>query len=168
MLGFGVANGTAILLGKAIGAGDMARAERDAKRLLGLTFLASLLGSAVVLAAYPIITHTMTTLSEQALSYFGIMTAISVVYVWGPPMNTCWMCGVFRAGGDSKFGFILDVICMWVVMVPLGLLCAFVLKLPPMWVYFILSLDETIKMPANIIHYRKKGWLRNITRDKIT
>ena len=168
VLGFGVANGTAILLGKAIGAGDMARAERDAKRLLGLTFLASLLGSAVVLAAYPIITHTMTTLSEQALSYFGIMTAISVVYVWGPPMNTCWMCGVFRAGGDSKFGFILDVICMWVVMVPLGLLSAFVLKLPPMWVYFILSLDETIKMPANIIHYRKKGWLRNITRDKIT
>ena len=71
VLGFGVANGTAILLGKAIGAGDMARAERDAKRLLGLTFLASLLGSAVVLAAYPIITHTMTTLSEQALSYFG-------------------------------------------------------------------------------------------------
>ena len=51
---------------------------------------------------------------------------------------------------------------------PLGLLSAFVLKLPPMWVYFILSLDETIKMPANIIHYRKKGWLRNITRDKIT
>ena len=98
----------------------MARAERDAKRLLGLTFLASLLGSAVVLAAYPIITHTMTTLSEQALSYFGIMTAISVVYVWGPPMNTCWMCGVFRAGGDSKFGFILDVICMWVVMVAPG------------------------------------------------
>ena len=38
VLGFGVANGTAILLGKAIGAGDMARAERDAKRLLGSPF----------------------------------------------------------------------------------------------------------------------------------
>lgn len=57
--------------------------------------------------------------------------------------------------------------CGW-LWCPLGLLSAFVLKLPPMWVYFILSLDETIKMPANIIHYRKKGWLRNITRDKIT
>ena len=40
---------------------------------------------------------------------------------------------------------------------PLGLLSAFVLKLPPMWVYFILSLDETIKMPANIIHYRRRA-----------
>ena len=96
------------------------------------------------------------------------MVIISVIYVWGPPMNTCWMCGVFRAGGDSKFGFLLDIVCMWVIMVPAGLLAAFVLKLPPMWVYFILSLDETVKMPANIIHYRKKGWLRNITRDKIT
>ena len=35
VLGLGVANGTAILLGKAIGAGDMARAERDAKRPAG-------------------------------------------------------------------------------------------------------------------------------------
>ena len=147
---------------------DVGESLQPLRQLQVLILLFVLLGSAVVLAAYPIITHTMTTLSEQALSYFGIMTAISVVYVWGPPMNTCWMCGVFRAGGDSKFGFILDVICMWVVMVPLGLLSAFVLKLPPMWVYFILSLDETIKMPANIIHYRKKGWLRNITRDKIT
>lgn len=168
VLGFGVANGTSILLGKAIGSGDMARAERDAKRLLGLTFLASLIGSLVVLVSYPIISSSMTTLSAQAQSYLRIMVWISVIYVWGPPMNTCWMCGVFRAGGDAKFGFLLDVVCMWVVMVPAGLLAAFVLKLPPMWVYFILSLDETVKMPANIIHYRKKGWLRNITRDKIT
>ena len=169
VLGFGVANGTAILLGKAIGAGGHGpgRAGRQAPAGAHLFGVAAGQrgGAGGVPHHHP---HTMTTLSEQALSYFGIMTAISVVYVWGPPMNTCWMCGVFRAGGDSKFGFILDVICMWVVMVPLGLLSAFVLKLPPMWVYFILSLDETIKMPANIIHYWKKGWLRNITRDKIT
>ena len=105
VLGFGVANGTAILLGKAIGAGDMARAERDAKRLLGLTFLASLLGSAVVLAAYPIITHTMTTLSEQALSYFGIMTAISVVYVWGPPMNTAGCAACSARGATPSLAY---------------------------------------------------------------
>ena len=97
VLGFGVANGTSILLGKSIGSGNMAQAERDAKRLLGLTFLAALIGSFVVMGSYPIISSTMTTLSDQAQKYLGIMVLISIFYVWGPPMNTCWMCGVFLA-----------------------------------------------------------------------
>ena len=47
---------------------------------------------------------------------------------------------------------------------PSGLISAFVLKLPPLAVYFILFLDEFEKMPFVIVHYFKKGWLRNITR----
>lgn len=38
--------------------------------------------------------------------------------------------GIFAAGGDSKFGFICDGITMWCVTVPIGLIAAFVLKLP--------------------------------------
>ena len=62
-------------------------------------------------------------------------------------MNTTVICGVFRSGGDSRFGFICDTIDMWVFSVPLGFISAFVLKLPPMWVYFLLCLDEFVKMP---------------------
>ena len=47
----------------------------------------------------------------------------------------------------------------------MGLFCAFVLKLPEMWVYFILCLDEFVKFPVVLRHYRKRTWLRNITRD---
>ena len=54
---------------------------------------------------------------------------------------------------------------MWFVSVPLGLIAAFVLKLPPIWVYFILYLGEFEKMPIVIIHYLRKKWLRNITRE---
>ena len=47
----------------------------------------------------------------------------------------------------------------------IGFLAAGVFKLPPMWVYFILCLDEFVKMPVIIAHYYKFGWLKNITRD---
>ncbi len=164
VLGFGVANGAAILLGKSIGLGDMARAEQDAKRLLWLTFFTSLLGSAVILGVHPIIASTMA-LTDQAKEYLQMMVWISAVYVVGPTMNTCWICGIFRAGGDSRFGFFCDLICMWGVFVPLGFLSAFVLQLPPMAVYCILSLDEFSKMPVVIFRYRQKKWLRNITKD---
>lgn len=48
----------------------------------------------------------------------------------GAAVNTTLISGVFRAGGDSRFGFICDVIDMWCYAVPLGFLAAFVFKLP--------------------------------------
>jgi len=93
------------------------------------------------------------------------MLYINAYYILGCSVNTMLICGIFRAGGDVKFGMYFDMIAMWLYAVPAGLIAAFVLKLPEMWVYFILCLDEFVKMPVNILHYRKRGWLRNITRD---
>lgn len=56
---------------------------------------------------------------------------------------------------------------MWVYAVPLGFFAAFVLKLPPMVVYFLLCTDEFVKWPWVIKHYRSMKWLKNITRDEI-
>lgn len=166
VVGFGVANGTAILLGNTIGSGDMKRAEKDARRLLILAFLTGLIASVLMLVSYPVVINVME-LTPLATEYLFKMVLISAVYVIGPIMNTTWICGVFRAGGDSKFGLILDIVEMWGIFVPIGFIAAFLLKLPPMWVYFILCLDEFAKMPVVYIHYKKKGWLRNITKENV-
>ena len=47
------------------------------------------------------------------------------------------------------------------------MLCAFVFKLPEMWVYFILCLDEFVKLPVNFWYFGKGKWLKNITRDEV-
>ena len=162
--GFGVASGTSIILGNIIGSGNMKLAEKNAGRLLWLTFATSLAGSVLILCCHPIV-PLIGTLTAQAAEYLHTMIWISAVYVIGGPMNTCLICGIFRAGGDSKFGFFCDVITMWCVFVPLGFLAAFLLKLPPMVVYLILSCDEFAKMPFIFRHYFKKGWLKNITKE---
>ena len=104
-------------------------------------------------------------LTPQAQHYSDVLLIINCFSIIGAAINTVLICGVFRAGGDSKFGFVMDAIMMWGVSVPFGLISAFVLKLPPLWVYFILYLDEFEKMPVIIIHYFKKKWLKNITRE---
>ena len=71
----------------------------------------------------------------------------------------------FCAGGDTKFGLLCDLITMWVIIVPVGIIAAFVLKLPVLAVYFLLNLDEFVKLPAVYCHYRKYKWARNLTRD---
>ncbi len=113
----------------------------------------------------PLFINNMIELTETAQWYLNIMIWIGAVYVIGPPLNTYFICGVFRAGGDSKFGFICDTVWMWGIFVPIGFILAFLVKLPPIWVFVFLSLDEFSKLPIVYARYRKKKWLRNITRD---
>ena len=72
-----------------------------------------------------------------------------------------------RSGGDSRYGFLCDVIDMWLFSVPLGFLNAFVFNLPPMVVYFVICLDEFVKIPFVYHHYKSYRWLKNITRENV-
>lgn len=74
------------------------------------------------------------------------------------------IAGIFPAGGGSKFGLICDAVTMWIFAVPIGFFAAFYLHLPVVAVFLIINLDEVFKLPAAVLHYRKYGWLRNITR----
>lgn len=164
ILCFGMSGGGSVLLGKTIGEGRMADAERDAKRLCHITLLVSILTALIILIIRPLILHIFD-LSDTASKYLGLMMLINTYYIIGQAMNTLTIAGIFRAGGDSRFGLICDTTVMWIISVPLGLLSAFVFHLPPMAVYFILCLDEFWKIPIVIKHYRSRKWLKDITRE---
>lgn len=163
VLCFGMAYGGAILLGKEMGAGNLDKASADAGRLWRSTTLAGLLGGIVIILSYPIMVRVgkLNASSIEMMRWLLLSNGASIV---GAAINTVLICGIFRAGGDARFGFVMDSICMWCVSVPIGLICAFVLDLPPVVVYIILYLDEFEKMPFVIHHYRSKKWLKNITR----
>lgn len=161
---FGIANAGAILLGKAIGAGQMDTVKDDASRFCYITFISGILGGALIFILRPVFMN-MADLSTVAHGYLSVMLFINMYSVLGQAMNSTLICGVFRAGGDSQWGFICDMITMWGVIVPVGFISAFLLKLPPMWVYFLLYLDEFVKLPAVYKHYKSYKWLQNITRD---
>ena len=166
VLCFGVASAGGILLGNVMGENDMMRAKEYASKLIKLTVITGAIGGVIVLAVTPFVLH-FAKLSETAMGYLKVMLLINTYYVMGAAVNTTLIAGVFRAGGDSRFGLICDVIDMWVYAVPLGFLAAFVFKLPVLWVYFLLCTDEFVKWPWVIKHYRRGTWLKNITREDL-
>jgi len=166
ILCFGMASAGGILLGNIIGENKLEEAREGAKKLMKLTVITGAIGGVIILAAMPLVMgYARESLSEQSMHYLRNMLLINTYYVMGAAVNTTLIAGVFRAGGDSRFGFICDTIDMWVYAVPLGFIAAFVLKLPVMWVYFLLCTDEFVKWPWVIKHYRSGKWLNNITRD---
>lgn len=161
---FGIANAGAILLGKSIGAGRMETVKADASKFCKITFISGMIGGIFIFLLRPLFMN-MADLTATAQEYLNIMLFINMYYVLGQAMNTAVICGVFRSGGDSKWGFICDTIDMWGYAVPIGFFTAFVLKLPPMWVYFIICTDEFVKIPFVYKHYKSYKWLKNITRE---
>lgn len=166
VLCFGTASAGGILLGNVMGEGDMERARGYASKLMKLTIITGAVGGVLVLIATPFVLH-FAKLSETAMHYLKYMLLINTYYIMGAAVNTTLIAGVFRAGGDSRFGLICDVIDMWGYAVPLGFLAAFVFKLPVLWVYFLLCTDEFVKWPWVIRHYRSGKWLKNITREDL-
>ena len=166
ILCFSVASAGGILLGQIIGENKMEEADLAAKKLMRLTVLFGAIGGGIVLLAMPLVLN-FADLTETGKGYLRIMLLINSYYVMGAAVNTTLIAGVFRAGGDSRWGFICDTVDMWVYAVPLAFLSAAVLKLPAMWVYFLMCTDEFVKWPWVISHYRSKKWLRNITRDDL-
>ena len=166
VLCFSIASAGSILLGHLIGNNRMEEADRAARAIMRLTILSGLIGGVLILLTMrPVLSFAR--LTETGKGYLRVMLLINSYYVMGAAVNTTLIAGIFRAGGDSRFGMICDTIDMWCYAVPLGFLAAAVLKLPPLWVYFLLCTDEFVKWPWVLSHYRSKKWLRNITRDDL-
>ena len=167
---FGTANAAGIVLGKTLGENRLTEAKVYAKRFVGMAVWTALIGGAAILLLRPVVMGFMhlvvRDVTPRAVEYLNLMLCINAYYIMGISLNTMLICGIFRSGGDVRYGLVCDAVSMWVYAVPVGLLCAFVLKLPPMWVYFILCLDEFVKLPVNFWYYKKQKWVRNITRDE--
>ncbi|MBO5474278.1 MAG: MATE family efflux transporter [Lachnospiraceae bacterium] len=166
VLCFGTASAGGILLGNVMGENDLERAKVYASNILKLTVITGAIGGVLVLIATPFVLH-FASLSDTAMHYLKYMLFINSYYIMGSAVNTTLIAGVFRAGGDSRFGLICDTVDMWCYAVPLGFIAAFVFKLPVLVVYFLLCTDEFVKWPWVIRHYRSRKWLRNITRENL-
>lgn len=163
---FAIASAGTILLGRVMGQGELEKSKSYASGMLKMTVVAGAVGGVIVLAVAPFVLR-FAFLNDTAMHYLKYMLLINSYYIMGSAVNTALIAGVFRAGGDTKFGLICDTIDMWVYAVPLGFFAAFVLKLPVLWVYFLLCTDEFVKWPWVIRHYRKGEWAKNITREDI-
>lgn len=163
----GFSNATTIIVSQTLGENRMEDTKVYAKRILWLTVIVSLLGCCVILVIRPfMVQFYRDKLTETAIYYLGIIMIMTTWRLVGEGINTCLICGCFRGGGDAKFGMVVDTVFMWGVSVPLMAIAAYVLKLPPVWVYFVMTLDEFEKMPVVFAHYFKFKWMKNITRDQ--
>ncbi len=159
----GLGNGGGIIVGNELGAGNLEQAKTYGKKFCHLAVIAGAASGVLMLAVLPFVLQ-ITELTVQAQYYLKWMFVMCFFNMFGKSVNSTTISGIFCAGGDSRFGFWCDAITMWCVTVPLGLIAAFVLKLPVVAVYCIVNMDELVKLPAVYLRFVKYRWVRNLTR----
>jgi putative MATE family efflux protein len=159
----GIGHACAIMVGNRIGAGEEEQAFRYAARSETLGILGGGLVGLIILASRPFLL-SLYNVSPQVLDYVYRVLTIMALLLWLRVSNMILYIGIIRSGGDTRFGFLMDGVVIWVVGVPLAFIGAFILHLPVYWVYFLVMFEELTKWVLGIYRFFSQKWIHNLAQ----
>lgn len=160
----GLGNACSVMVGNQIGAGEEDEARLTAKRYrIIVIFMAGVTGLLLILLRTPIL--SLYQISETAQRNAMMLMLFSGLLLWLRSSNFLLFVGILRSGGDTQFVLVAEALVIWLVAIPLGLLGAFVLKLPVHWVYLMIATEELIKFVVGSARFRSGRWLNNLVAE---
>lgn len=163
VMSVGLSAATSVLVGKAIGEKRLDVAETYARRMVALSISITFCASAAMFSLRHVIAGSLT-LGAEAKEYLLFMLIVLAVYSLCQSVSCPVVVGILRAGGDTRFGLVLEGSSLWGGSILMGWIGAFVLHLPVKGVFVLLMMDEFIKLPFAAWRYRSKIWLKDVTR----
>ncbi len=158
----GLCSSCAVMIGSAIGRGDVPLSKLCAWRHVQLT------------SAFPCSSGAgMLALRQPLLSLFGVsqavredalaVLAICALEMVLHNMPAILVMGVFRAGGDTRYGLIIDCITLYLIGLPLTMRHGLYLHWSVPMTYLVMYLSEDIvKCSAYLQHFRSCKWIRPV------
>lgn len=159
----GVSQAAGILVGKRLGAREYDAAYQESKKLMLYGLAGSLMLSPVLVLLknpYVLLYNVEPAVQETAsllLSVFALLAPVKVA-------NMILGGGIVRSGGKTGYVLAIELAGTWLVGAPLGLVAAFVFRLPIQWVYFILSQEELVRLLLTALFFRSRKWMANLSK----
>jgi len=157
----GVTNACAIIVGNTIGSGHKEKAKGYVKQAIAITLMMGLSIGALMFFSRGLILSYFNITENTRMLAMNILAVLAAV-MWLRASNFMLFIGMMRAGGDTRFAWVMDVIALWGVGVPLALLGAFVLRMPVYSVYLLVMTEEALKFVVSMFRYRSERWIHNL------
>ena len=164
----GLFNACAILVGYKLGRNEFEDAARTG---IGITVGAVGSALAVGLALWFLSDWTAALLAPDSSETVNILSGIIAIFAvgfWLRVSNMLMFNGILRAGGDNAFCLKLEILCMWVIEIPLALALAFYFKLPFIYVFGVFLISESIKALLAARRVKSGIWKVNLTKNTTT
>ena len=159
----GLSNAACVIIGKTVGAGEYKKTREYSNTIqlifVGVGFLMMTLvftARALPLSLYHV--------GEQTRELAMQMLAIGAVTMLGTTYHAACFTGINRGAGDGKFVVKVDMVCGWLIVLPLMALAAFVFRWPLPIVFLCSRIDQCFKWVIAFFRLRGNRWIRNVTR----
>ena len=160
---FALAGGACVVVGKAVGAGDYRRV-REYSGTIQVMFagIGVVMCAVVFLLRRPFV--SLYHLEPDTYALAVKMIGICSFTLFGTTYHASCFVGINRGAGDSRFVMLVDLICGWLVVLPLSALAAFVFHWPLAAIYFCTRIDQCFKWIIAFFRLRGDKWIKNVTR----
>ena len=159
----GAASAASVIIGKTVGTGDIAKVREYSGRLQRMFVVIGVLSGIVlffiripVLSLYDLKPAT----KEMADVFLIILSVVCVGMSYQMPTNN----GIIRGGGNAMFVVKMDLISIWLIVLPLSFVMAFVVKASPAAVVCCLNADQLFKCVPAFLESHYGNWIRKLTR----
>ena len=162
---YGAASASGIVVGRTIGEGNESKLHPLVNTLQVLFITIGLCSGLLIFALRtPILMIFGGSLTETAYNLsmqFMLVLAITTV---GTAYQMACDNGIIRGGGDTSFSAKMNLISMWLIVVPFSAMAAFWCKCAPIVVFFLLKWDQLYKAIPVVIRLRSWKWVKKVTR----
>ncbi len=162
----GLNDGGAVIIGKTVGENKPDLAYKHAKRLtVSVPLLSLLIGLLIIFLRDKVIYifNMSGNITEYTLNIANILVIIYGLEIAFRNIPYTLVCAVFRPGGDSLSGAKYDLICLWMLAIPVTAFAAFYLKLEFYYVFLLAYLVEDIpKAVMCLRHFVSRKWIKPV------
>ncbi len=159
---YGCANASGVLVSKMIGEGKTKKDCKPYVKTLQIIYVLIGLATGVFLFLVKDFILSFYDISEEATELSTRFLLILCITVIGTSYQMSCLTGIVVSGGDTTFIMKNDFIFMWLIVLPMAAIFAFVLKLPPEFVFLALKSDQILKCPVAIIKTNRYTWLKKL------
>jgi len=161
VLFMGISNTASVIIGHTIGKGDKNKVIAYSRKILQIAFgmaivslmlVQGLTNTIVSLYHLPPETHIMAVRTMRTVGMFVFLKMI----------NWTLLIGLFRAGGDTKVAFCLDIFPLWFYAVPVAFIGAYY-KVPVYILVGVADFSEVIKLISSLFRYKTLKWIKDVT-----
>jgi Na+-driven multidrug efflux pump len=154
-----------VVMGKTVGENRLDRVKPYAITLQ-IIFLLSGIFCAVVLFLFKDLAVSLYNVSEQTSKLAVQFLIVLSVTIIGSNYEYPVAAGIIAGGGNTKYCFYMDTFFMWLFVIPVSAVAAFIFDASPIVVFCLLKSDQILKCIPNFFYCNSFKWVKVLTRQE--
>ncbi len=163
----GFTSAASILISNRLGADQFDDAKREAWILTTLITMGCIAFGIGLVACRDLLLSIYSGVEEDVISIAKDVLLVIAATLWLRLFNVVTCVSILRSGGDVKFTLYVDMVVIWLIVLPMTAIAGLYYDIPVQWVLAIaLGAEALIKAPIYTARINTLVWLKNLVGDE--